>query len=145
MFEKILLAVDSSDYSRRAVDVALGLAGRFGGEVLVFHVREWTVSAAGAFPTDGMAAVDLEREQEADALVRGVVRTLEDGGVKATAEVRSASRGQVAGQILEEAKDVGAGLIVMGTRGLSDLSGLLLGSVAHKVLHLAECPVLITR
>jgi nucleotide-binding universal stress UspA family protein len=145
MFERILLAVDSSDYSQRAVDVAMGLAARFDCEVIVFHVREWMTSAAGAFATDGGAAVDLEREQEADELVHGIVRVLAEGGVKATAEIRSASRGQVAGQILDEAKDVGAGLIVMGTRGLSDLSGLLLGSVAHKVLHLAECPVLITR
>jgi nucleotide-binding universal stress UspA family protein len=48
-------------------------------------------------------------------------------------------------EILRVATEVDADLIVMGTRGLTDWSGLLLGSVAHKVLHMAECPVLLVR
>ncbi len=43
------------------------------------------------------------------------------------------------------AKEEGAGLIVMGTRGLSDWDRLLMGSIAHKVVHLADIPVLIVR
>jgi nucleotide-binding universal stress UspA family protein len=53
--------------------------------------------------------------------------------------------GQEAPAILDVAEDFGADLIVMGSRGLTDLSGLLLVSVAHKVIHLASCPVLAVR
>lgn len=47
--------------------------------------------------------------------------------------------------ILEEAEDFGADLIVLGSRGLTDFSALLLGSVAHKVIHHADLPVLVVR
>jgi nucleotide-binding universal stress UspA family protein len=53
--------------------------------------------------------------------------------------------GSAARLILDAAKEHGAGLIEMGSRGHSDLAALLVGSVAHKVLHLSECPVLIAR
>ena len=52
--------------------------------------------------------------------------------------------GNVAKTIVEAARDHGAGVIVLGSRGRGDLTALLLGSVAHKVIHLADRPVLIT-
>ena len=51
----------------------------------------------------------------------------------------------VAPEILAEAEESGASLIIMGSRGLSDLKGLLVGSTTHKVLHLGRLPVLIVR
>ncbi|MBI2237321.1 MAG: universal stress protein [Actinobacteria bacterium] len=137
MFEKILLAVDGSEPSRRAVPVAGDLARRYGGEVLVLHVREHEVTWG--------ADVDVETPEEATDLVDEVVRTLEDLGASARSEVVRAPLGQTPRVILDMAKERGAGLIVMGTRGLSDWGRLLMGSVAHKVLHLAECPVLVVR
>ena len=53
--------------------------------------------------------------------------------------------GHVTKLVVETAHDHGAGVIVLGSRGHGDLSALLLGSVAHKVIHLADRPVLVAR
>jgi nucleotide-binding universal stress UspA family protein len=137
MFEKILLPVDGSEPSRRAVRVAGELAKCSGGEVLVFHVWEREVNHLGGF--------ELEAPDEAQDLVDEVVRELKDQGVSARGEVIRASYGRTTRELLEAGEEFGANIIVMGTRGLSDFAGLVLGSVTHKVLHLAHCPVLVVR
>ncbi len=133
MFEKILLPVDGSEHSRRAAMTAADLAHKSGGEIVVLHVRERQVARGHAF--------GLEAEPEARDLVDAFVRDLKDVGLSARGEVRPTIHGLVARAIMEVAREERCGAIVMGTRGLSDWSGLILGSVAHKVLHLAECPV----
>ncbi len=137
MYEHILLAVDGSEPSNRATRVAADLAGKLGSEVLVVHVRERE-------PTR-YVAVELESTEEASDLVDDTVRMLKDLGISARGEVHGAIFGRAARVILEAAEDDGAELIVMGSRGLSDLAGLVMGSVTHKVLHLAHCPVLVVR
>lgn len=138
MFDKILLAVDGSEHSRKAASVAGEIERAFGAEVVVLHVREedeltWT--------TD----VVLETEEEASELIDGIVRELKDAGGSARGMVVRAPFARTAGTILDVAKEEAAGLILMGTRGLSDWDRLLMGSVAHKVVHLADVPVLIVR
>lgn len=137
MFEKIVLAVDGSDPSKRAAEAARSLAAYSLGEVEVLHLRERQVGKGGAYDTETM--------DEAAELVESYLRDLNEAGVKATAEVHTALVGRAAQGILEEAKRFGADTIVMGSRGMSDWAALLLGSVAYKVIHHAECPVLIVR
>jgi nucleotide-binding universal stress UspA family protein len=137
MLEKILLAVDMSNHARKAVPAAVELARAGGGSVHVLHVRELYYPVP---PT-----VVGERPEDAQALVDGVVEELKAAGLEADGAVRPSTGGSPAGAILEEAREVGAGLVVLGSRGLSDLGGLLLGSVAHKVIHLSSCPVLVVR
>jgi nucleotide-binding universal stress UspA family protein len=116
MFEHIVLAVDGSAESKRAIPVAAELAGRFQGEVTVLHVREHALS----WNVD----VDLEAPSEATELVDGIVRELKDVGVSAQGEVRRAPAGQAPREILGAAAN--ADLIVVGSRGLTDWQGLLL-------------------
>ena len=133
MFEKILLAVDGSEHSDRAVAAAVDLARKSRAAVHVIHVHE-----------AGLVA-PIETNIEAQGIVERVVKQLEADRVEATGAAISARSGEVAPSIVEVARELGSDLIVMGTRGLSDFSSLLLGSVAHKVLHYAECPVLVVR
>jgi nucleotide-binding universal stress UspA family protein len=137
MIEKILLPVDGSECSERAIPVAAEMAKQFGAEILVFHVRPTGVGRAVAF--------ELETLDEAAGLIDRVVRWLKDQGVSARGEVVAAFHGHEAKSILEAVAAEDIDLVVMGSRGLGDLGGLLLGSVTHKVLHLTEQPVLVVR
>ena len=137
MLEKILLAVDMSDHARKAVPAAAELARAGGGSVQVLHVRELH------YPVPPTVVGDSP--EEAQQLVDRVVEELEQAGVGADGVVRTSTGGSPASAILEQAREVGAGMVVLGSRGLSDLGGLLLGSVAHKVIQLSSCPVLVVR
>jgi nucleotide-binding universal stress UspA family protein len=145
MFGKILIAVDGSEPSDRAASVAAELAGRLGDHAIVLHIREWRMAGAAGWPAGSLGMVDLEEPDEAAELMQLILKKFEAEGAMATAQVRTGMHGGVAMQILELAKKEGVGLIVMGSRGLSDLGGLLVGSVTHKVMHLADCPVLVAR
>lgn len=136
MFEKVLLAVDASYHSRRAIPLASEIAKNSGGEVVVLHVREHVT---------GKGVWENETISEATELVEGVKAELVKKGVTASAQVARALQGRAAAEICDLADRIGAGLIVMGSRGVSDLSGLVFGSVTHKVLHLSRCPVLLAR
>jgi len=135
VFQRILLAVDGSEHSSMAVPIAGDLAFRYGGELIVFHAREH----------DAVIGEDVESSEEAVDLVDGIVRGLKDAGVSARSEVVRVPHGATPRAILDAALEEHADLIVMGTRGLSEWSGLLLGSVAHKVVHLSDLPVLVVR
>jgi nucleotide-binding universal stress UspA family protein len=137
MLEKLLLAVDQSEHSRKAIPAAIELARAGGGTVHVLHVRELYYPVP---PT-----VRGDSTQEAQQLVDGIVEELEGAGLTADGAVRPSTGGSPAGTILEYARDVGAGLIIVGSHGHSVLGGLLIGSVAHKLTQLSACPVLVVR
>lgn len=137
MFDRILIAVDGSPFSTPAVSTTVEIATKFQSEVFVLHVREHEVGRAGAFP--------LETPQEAIDLVTATVKVLKAGGVSATGDVHTTVAGHAAREIVDTAKNKGADLIVMGSRGLSDIAGLFLGSVTHKALQLAHVPVLVVK
>jgi nucleotide-binding universal stress UspA family protein len=137
VLKKIFLPVDGSGHSRRAVEHAADLAKLGGGGVRVFHFQEREPSRAGV--------ATFETSAEARELADDVIAELQAAGISASGETMAGLTGQTAKAIVDEAQKFGADLIVMGSRGLSDFQALLVGSVAHKVLHYAHCPVLIVR
>ena len=108
------------------------------GEVWVVHLREREVIAQ-------LGRVPSESESEAEAAVTSALESLNAAGVRAHGEVRDTLFGHAAREIIEEARERGADVIVLGSRGRGDLAGLVLGSTAHKVIHLADRPVLVVR
>jgi nucleotide-binding universal stress UspA family protein len=138
MYERVLVPIDHSEVSERALAAARDLASLSNGEVWVLHLREREV-----MPRMGLIA--NETPTEAGLQVQKAVDELLNAGVKATGEVRNTIYGQAAREIVADARLHNVDVIVMGSRGRSDLTGLLLGSTAHKVIHLTDRPVLIVR
>ncbi|HXQ43521.1 MAG TPA: universal stress protein [Acidimicrobiales bacterium] len=138
MFESILTAVDGSEHDSKALAATKELAKLAEGTVRVVHVREGDFVGRAGF-------MAREEPGEASKLLDETVAELVEAGVKATGTVRSSLVNLVALEILEEAEECGASVIVMGSRGVSDLKGLLVGSTTHKVLHLGQLPVVVVR
>lgn len=139
---KILLPVDGSAGSAHAARHVAGLATLVPGlEVHLVNVQppanDWMVRRM--LKAEELA--DMEREW-AEAALGPAREILRSAGLACTEHV---VQGEVAQAIARLATELGCDQIVMGTRGQSALSGLLLGSVAIKVLHLAEVPVTLVK
>ncbi len=168
MFKKILVATDGSEHASKAVDLAVDLANKYDAHLTVMHVLmhgepseelvhmaeiEHLVPAmttnmpAVANMPASMAAVAHEAqrieisaqmmESLAETIISRAERVAKDAGVlKVETMVED---GDAAGRILATAARQGCDLIVLGTRGLGNLKGLLMGSVSQKVSHLSDC------
>ncbi len=138
MYERLLVAIDHSEVTERVLDAARNLASLSQAEVWVLHLREREVlPRAGVIPT--------ESTDEARAEVEAAVEKLLKAGINAHGEVRNTVFGYAARDIVDDAQEHDVSVIVMGSRGRGDLAGLVLGSTAHKVIHLADRPVLVVR
>ena len=137
MFKHVLVALDGSEYSQAALPTAIEVTRKFGADLLVLHIAEHDRGRAVAYSDETPA--------EATQFVGKAVKAARDAGLAAKGELRDVGAGHVAKAIVEtvEANDID--LIVMGSRGLSDIQGLLLGSVTHKVMQLAHVSVLVAR
>ncbi len=140
MYKKLLVAVDDSDVSGRAVAAAAELAKLSGGTIHLFHVRERqdVVGKSGG-------SFDVEYQEEADALLEKVAGVVKEVGVDYTTRVVHVPIGHVASEVIKAATEANADTIVMGSHGRTGLGALILGSNAYKVLHLADRPVLVVR
>ncbi len=148
MFERIVAAIDSDpERSTKVVAAAQELALKFHSTVLVAHVREVerpaAMVAATARPSALPPSVHVESEEDAAALVDGAVTRLRDAGIKANGQIGPGA-GSTARELLDIARANGSTLIIVGDRD-SRVSDVLLGGVAHKIAHLADCPVLLVR
>ncbi len=144
MFERIVAAIDS-DTQRAAQVIAaareLGLALR--SEVLIAHVREVERPAVVGKPGALPPIVHFESEEAAQELINTAVNDLRQVGIKATGQIGPGA-GSTAHELLAIARAFGADLILVGDRD-SRITDVILGGVAHRIVHLADCPVLLVR
>lgn len=143
---KILLPFDGSDSSKRAVqylaDQLKDLKDQSKVQVHVLNVQENPVYFDGVI--DGAVMKEIEAAQ----LEGGRRTTLEAAALLQQASIPHQLHveiGMPAETIAKRTETLGCQSIIMGTRGLGSLSGLLLGSVATKVIHLAHVPVTLVR
>lgn len=144
MFERILVPVDGSDRALAAVELAVELQGKCDSELMLLCVyRHYSLLEAS------MSMVNPERPENLDESMRqyaqGVVEhakkhATEHGSAKVRGFVKS---GPPARTIVNFAKDKNVDLIMLGSRGLGDVEGYLLGSVSHKVTSLSHCPTMV--
>jgi nucleotide-binding universal stress UspA family protein len=135
MGKTILLGVDALHYAPEAMTLTRELCHR-DDKVIVLHVHEFAV---GRF---GRLLVDCP-EGAAEGLVPELARNLRDAGIAAEGEIRETHVGHVARAIVEAADRHDAAIIVLGSRNRTDVPHIPLGSVSHKLLHLARRPVLV--
>ena len=137
MFKSIVWANDGSEVAQQALPLVKQLAREGGSAITIVHVVE-RVEAAGAIgPTRRADAPELQRQLER------LTAELEQEGFAASLYVNSDVGVRPAHEIVATARRQGAELIVVGSKGQSMIGGLLLGSVAYRLLHLAPCPVLV--
>jgi len=137
VFKRILIAVDGSPKSEKTITIGLDLAERYGSSVTIVHVREYERYEG--------SDVDLGPPIPAEELVDQVVARFRQRGIDAAGEIRRVSSGETPQQIVEAAEAADAELVILGSRGMSELKSLVLGGVANKVVHLTHCPVLLIR
>lgn len=173
MISKILVPVDGSEHSLRAVELAASIASKFEAEVILLHVL-----LRGHMPEGLKRAIDVElgstSQRSFDNLVnipQEIMARVEDknttqltvealnfigkhvlskaksvctqSGVKKISE--RVEEGNPARHILHWAQTDNVDMIIMGNRGLSELKGMLVGSVSSKVSHLSNCTCVVVK
>ena len=169
MFNTILCSIDGSEHSEKALDLAIDLASRYQAKLSLIHVlhRDAEVKQLQRYAeVEGLAHRIREESQRISSMDVGFAlnsdSVFEDPGVSPRLLVEigehilksavhkagnaglkevthSLENGDPATQIINKNNELGADCIVMGSRGLGDWSGLIMGSVSHKVSNHASC------
>lgn len=139
---KLLVPVDGSAGSDRAVDYTVRLAGR--GEQVEAHLLhvQRPIMAGEISSLVSKAMIDAMRREQSDEILRGARERLDRAGLPCVVHI---DRGDTAQTIARVAREAGCEGIVMGTRGMGAIGNLVLGSVATKVIHLASVPVTLVK
>ena len=155
MFDKILVPLDGSEHSLKALDIAVQIAKKFGGKLALIHVYSVSVGPV-IMPepttlTPPMIPVmtPAEVSKTVEAARKAGTSILTDGEQKVKAEGVQVEtilkEGHTVQEIVKTAKEGEFDLIVIGGRGISKIRELLLGSVTDGVIHHAHCPVLVIK
>jgi len=134
--EKILLATDGSEDAARATEAASDLARKSGAELHVVHVWHDVRGFAHDFVRREL------RRQGQEILDEHVERIRAAGSDVAKAHLR---KGRTSNEVIALSEEIGAGLLVVGSRGLGTVRRILMGSQSEEIVHHAQIPVLVLR
>ena len=142
--KKAIVCVDGSEYSKYALEYVLDLLNKEKWELVILHV----IPTLEEFGIESVAPPSLvvelleQLKENAKKITEEAKQKAEEAGFKAEIVIKE---GHVGKTIVQAAKELDADLIALGTRGLSGIKALILGSVARYVSNHAHCPVLVVR
>ena len=140
---KILHPTDFSECATQAETVAVDLARKLDGELVLVQVLvEAPLYSEGFISRRQVQTVFDAQRKWTEQTLEARAERLRQSGIKTSWRVQA---GAPFDEIVRAAEEEGAGMIVMGTHGRSGLNHLLMGSVAERVVRLAPCPVLTVR
>jgi nucleotide-binding universal stress UspA family protein len=139
LFEKILVPLDGSEHSLKALQVALQIAEKFNGTITLIHV--YSIGGFAISPTPVREFIEAIRKVGAGILADGEKR-VEAEGVHVESLLLE---GHAVEQIVKTCREGKFDLVVMGARGLSRVKEMLLGSISDGVTRHACCPVLVVK
>lgn len=155
LFQKILVPLDGSEHSLKALEIAAQLAEKFSGKITLIHVYSVSMqpvmmpepSTSGSLGMPILTNAEISRMIEATQKFGN--RILDDGEQKVKTEKVQVKKLLIEGHAVQEivrlANEDRYDLIVIGARGISHVREILLGSVTDGVIHHARCPVLVIK
>ena len=136
--KKILVPIDGSKYSFKALEKARVLCEKFGSELIVITV----VSDIVALNVDYKIDIISQNIASAEQMLKQIELDFKDSNIKLTTMYKV---GDITREIVEQAEKIDVDLIVMGSRGLGMLSRTFLGSISHKVINNTDRSVLVVK
>ncbi|MBI2183518.1 MAG: universal stress protein [Thaumarchaeota archaeon] len=141
LFAKILVGLDGSPYSDKALIYALEIAKRFSSKITVMYI---VVRPLHLYGDEGVVLAepsDKRLEEEGEKILKKAKEQASNEGVEIDSLMTS---GDPSEELLKASRQ-DYDLVVLGSRGLSRVKAFLLGSVSSRVSHYAKCPVLIVK
>jgi len=145
-FERILVAIDGSEDSTKAVKAACAIAKCLGSKLTLLHVYSvpvYSYGGPGGLPQVSIQSLAATAKEKAVAVVNEGVKMAESEGVEVTGEAQEST--SVVEAIVDTASKEKSQLVVIGTRGMTGFKKMLLGSVSNGVVNHSPCPVMVVR
>ena len=153
VFSKILVPVDGSDHSNRAVEYAFEIASKFDSKLILLHVYSFTppISSSTILPgASNYEVMDPETinllyekaKKDANQILVAAKKFVKSKDVKVKTVLRE---GSVISEILKETEADKVDLIVIGSRGVGGITKLFLGSTSETIAKKTSCPILIVK
>jgi nucleotide-binding universal stress UspA family protein len=139
LFEKILVPLDGSENSMRALEIAVQIAKKFNGKITLINI--YSVSTFAITPTQVYKYVQAIRKY-GDTILTNAKKRVNAEGVKVETLLRE---GHIVEEILKTVREGDFDLVVIGARGISRIKEILIGSVSDGVTKHASCPVLVVK
>jgi nucleotide-binding universal stress UspA family protein len=137
----IVIGVDGTPAATRATEVGVALAASLGAQVIFIHFSPLAEKLFEEDPQDGPSQKRLE---QADPVLGEAAKVAKERGVPAELRIQDERRtGMIAANLAGLAEGVDAALLVVGSRGRSEVAGAVLGSVSHELLRMSSRPVVV--